>query len=306
MDKVLVLGATGLVGRTCIEILQNYAVRVDAAASDRSENQVLIVNNQAFVVKGVSHLNYSDYDVVFLCVSASVAKSQYKRLISSDCLVIDNSSAFRMHGNIPLVVASLNLNQGVNKQWIASPNCVVTPLVMVLSVIQKVGSLSAVFVATYQSLSGAGQAALNSQGDYSNRVIPFIGDVDKDTNRCSEEVKIINEVKRLTQVSIEVMTVRVPVNYGHSMVLHAQLPDTINFEQLVELFKDCPYITLHTESAFDLSVVRKSMSVHIGRIVVNESNQCTIWFAADNLYLGAAGNMCDILKQLCEMKVEEK
>ncbi|MDC3180861.1 Asd/ArgC dimerization domain-containing protein [Gammaproteobacteria bacterium] len=287
--KLAVVGATGLVGRACIQLLQDQ-YDLDAIASDASHGNKLKIQNYEYQVYGTSTYDFSQVDFAFLCVSNQVAK-QIVLQMGDETTVIDNSSAFRGEPGVPLVVASLaHKIDYLDTKLIASPNCIVTPAVMLLSLISDA---SDVVMTTFQSLSGAGQNMLSKKQQLMEKITPFIGEVNID-GVCAEEEKITQEIRRLLGVDVHVLVTRAPISYLHHF--HISFKTSVSYSNLLEILSSSPYINLAESN------VRGTMMINVTRVMVN-SGRASLWAISDNLYLGAAGNMVKIFQSLIDSRV---
>jgi aspartate-semialdehyde dehydrogenase len=284
--KLVVVGATGLVGRACLSRLQQD-YQVDAVASDASHGTQLMIDQRQYQVQGISRYDFAKANVVFLCVRAQVARDLYERLKLSAITIIDNSSAFRGIESVPLVVPEITpLEEYRSHQLISSPNCIAVPVSLVLRLFENITDI---VITTFQSLSGAGQLAIDQKYRYTNQIIPYIGDIDV-TGQCSEEQKVIAEVRKLVGYSVSVLCTRVPIDHVHHMHISFRHPK-LRQNQLMKILEQVPYISL------DASKVQSSMKVTVSRAMINDG-RVSLWVSSDNLHRGAAGNMVALMKQI--------
>ncbi len=288
--KVAVIGATGLVGRECVSMLNNMNCMIDVVASDQSEGKRIIVEKRTYTVLGISSYEFVDVDVVLMCTSSSVAKKIIPK-VPKGTLIIDNSSAFRMEPHIPLVAAKIaNIEAYKCAEHIASPNCIVTPVVMLLNLVP---SAENIVLTTFQSLSGAGQKMLKQKEDYRELITPYIGMLEAN-GRCEEEIKIVQEVEKICGKNIHVLSTRSPLSYLHQF--HISFKISTSYQKLLEVLEDCPYISFRDCN------LRGTMLIKVSRVVYHRGI-ASLWAVSDNLHLGAAGNMLEIFKMLIKERV---
>jgi aspartate-semialdehyde dehydrogenase len=288
--KVAIIGATGLVGRECITILKDMECMIDAVASDQSAGSKIVIAKKSYDVRGISSYVFDGVDVAFICTSSSVAKNIIPK-IKRHVMVIDNSSAFRMDASIPLVVAkTAHIDEYYGASHIASPNCIVTPVAMILNLVP---SAEDIVLTTFQSLSGAGQNMLEQKGEFSEKITPYIGGMHSD-GQCDEELKIVQEVEKICGKSIHVLCTRAPLSYLHQF--HISFKISISYRKLLEILEDCPYISFRDCS------IKGTMLIKVSRVMY-QGGRVSLWAISDNLHLGAAGNMVEIFKRLAKERV---
>lgn len=297
--KVAVVGANGIVGRQMLGILSSCEVELYALGR-RSVGQVIDVGEMSYPVSASEDFDFGAMDGVVMS-AGHVCASQVRASLGGAWL-IDNSSAFRREDSVALVVPEIF--QETVGQVVASPNCVAIPMVLVLSLLQEWG-LEGVWGSTYQSVSGAGMQAmrdLDSQQGVYDSVRAEIGSLGDD-GVTGEEDKIQYEVNKILGIDIpvSVMAVRVPVRYGHSMHLRVTLASTVNMKELLEKFRDCPYIKLYEDAVPEPRDAKECHQVHVGRVQVKD-RVVGLWVVSDNVYRGAAWNVCEIAKRFFAVK----
>src|SRR3569832_2027645 len=251
--KVAVAGATGNVGREMLAILaeRNFpADEVVALASRRSVGTECSFGDKTLKVKALEHYDFSDTDICLMSAGGSVSKEWSPKIGAAGCVVIDNSSAWRMDPDVPLVVPEVNADavKGFTKKnIIANPNCSTAQLVVALKPLHDAAKIKRVVVATYQSVSGAGKEGMDELWDQTKgifvlgppppkkfpkqiafNVIPFIGAF-KDDGYTDEEHKMWNETHKILDPEIKrtVTCVRVPVMVGHSESVNIEFHNPI-------------------------------------------------------------------------------
>ena len=284
--KIVVVGATGRVGREILSILQKREIPVDnvaCIASSNSEGIFLPYCGKAIRVSQISNFDFSGYDVCF-CSAGSKISAEYAEMIAANgVLVIDNTSYFRMRDDIPLIVPEVNASdlQKYNSNIIANPNCSTIQMVTALKPLHDLYELSDITVSTYQSVSGAGQNGIielvnQIHGtDFATKifpqqiafnVIPLIGNIEKD-GFTTEEWKMHNETRKIFNKEINVIAtcVRVPVLICHAISIVATFKKHVHVEQAKCALKRFPSIKLSESLVTPLSV-EHSDAVFVSRI----------------------------------------
>ena len=328
--KVAVVGATGNVGREMLEILheRNFPVKeVVALASERSSGQEVSFGDQDLKVQNLGSYDFKGTDFVFSSPGAKVSAEFAPKAAAAGAIVIDNTSHFRMDDDVPLVVPEVNpqaLGDYSKRNIIANPNCSTIQMVVALKPIQDVVNIKRIVVSSYQSVSGAGRAAMDELFNQSRHffmndsvgseqfpkqiafnVIPQI-DSFMDDGATKEEWKMVVETKKILSPSIEVCAncVRVPVFIGHAEMINVELEEALSPLDakklwqgasgitLIDLESEMEYVTpaeIAGEDDVFISRVRKDMSVKHG---------LNFWCAADNMRKGAALNSIQIAETL--------
>jgi len=323
---VAIVGATGLVGETLIEILESREFPVSSLiplASERSKNRQVQFRNQSIEVQVLNNFDFKGIDFAFFSAGNSVSEHYAPIAAKAGAIVIDNTSQFRYEDDIPLVVPEVNPDALMNfstTNIIANPNCSTIQMLVALNPIHQEATIKKINVATYQAISGAGRKILETynhqltSGDYPNvddpmlfahNVIPQIGEFDEDGNSI-EEMKMLWETQKIfndQDIRINATAVRVPVRYGHSEVVSVQTEQPIDLDKIkdllqssegVEVFSDdnlYPLPLLHGEGTDDVFVgrLRKDLTVE---------NGLNLWIVADNIRKGAALNSIQIAELL--------
>ena len=333
--RVAIVGATGNVGRELFNIMdeRNFpADKVHAVASRRSLGRKCSYGDQTVACEDLEQFDFSQVDLVLMSAGGTVSQEWSPKIAAAGAIVIDNSSAWRMDPDVPLVVPEVNgeavLGYG-KKNIIANPNCSTAQLVVALKPLHQAAGIKRVVVSTYQSASGAGKAGMDelwtqTKGMFVNdaptpdvfskqiafNVIPQI-DVPMEDGSFKEEWKMRMETKKIIDESIELVAtcVRVPVFVGHSESVNVELEDPLSVEDAQELFRNADGVQLIDnieedqfmtpvecvgEWASYVSRVRKDPTVENGII---------FWNVSDNLRKGAALNAVQIGEELIKRGV---
>jgi len=334
--RVAVVGATGAVGR---EILKTLAERrfpvseIVALASPRSAgSEVSFGEERVLTVKNLETFDFKGWDIALFSPGASISAIHAPRAAAAGCVVIDNTSQFRMDPDVPLVVPEVNpeaLAQFSNRNIIANPNCSTIQMVVALKPLHDEFRIKRIVVATYQSVSGAGKEGMDEllantkvhyvhdknppqvfQKDIAFNVIPQI-DHFMDDGSTKEEWKMAVETKKILDPKIAVIAtcVRVPVFIGHAEAVHVEFELPVTAGQARAALRDAPGVTVHDqrldggyitpaeaqgEDAVFVSRIRKDPTVEHG---------LAMWIVSDNLRKGAALNAVQIAELLIEQKL---
>ena len=333
--KVTVVGATGNVGREMLDILaeRNFpADEVVAIASRRSQGVECSFGDKTLKVKALEHFDFSDVDICLMSAGAAVSKEWSPKIAAQGAVVIDNSSAWRMDPDVPLIVPEVNadaVSGFTKKNIIANPNCSTAQLVVALKPLHEKARIKRVVVATYQSVSGAGKDAMDelfSQSkavftldeveakQFSKRiafnVIPHI-DVFMEDGYTKEEWKMMVETKKILDPKIKLTAtcVRVPVFVGHSEAINIEFEQPITADEAREILRNAPgcvvidkrepggYVTPYEcvgEDATYISRIREDATIE---------NGLQMWIVSDNLRKGAALNAVQIAECLINRKL---
>lgn len=323
--RVAILGATGLVGRTMLQVLEerNFpATDIIPLASARSAGQSVTFCGKEYVIREPSAEAFRGVDIALFSAGASASRQWAPVAAAAGAVVIDNSSAFRMDEGIPLVVPEVNPKDifgpdGRAEKIIANPNCSTIQMVVVLKPLMDRYGLSRVIVSTYQSVTGKGKAgrdALESelagerQEEFTHfhqiafNAVPQI-DVFTDNGYTKEEMKMVNETRKImgdASLSISPTTVRIPVYGGHGESLNIELKSDFDIEEVKALLSRSPGVVLQDDPSarvypMPLTSYEKD-EVFVGRIRPDYWHPKTLnlWIVADNLRKGAATNAVQI------------
>ncbi len=318
--NVGIVGITGLVGQTILDILEKSTLPIGKLyvyASSRSAGKIVKFKEEHIKIKALNKDSFSDpLDIVLFAVEGDLAQIYAPIASKKGIYVIDNSSAFRMHDDIPLVVPEVNssiLNK--NNYLIANPNCSTIQSVVALDSVHKLFQLTDINYTTYQAVSGSGVSGIEdldrtTKGEapafypkqiYDN-VIPQI-DQFLDNGYTKEEMKMIFETQKIlgTRLNITATAVRVPVKVGHSVQIHATTKQVIDIEQLIRVYELNKEIQVYTKNTYPTPQDGAGNNlVHIGRIRkdLNYPNKLLLWTVADNVRKGAAYNAVQIAEHI--------
>ncbi len=322
--RVAVVGATGLVGTKMLEILteRNFPVTelIPVASSHSAGKKVSFKGKDYTVVTAETAISLKPQLAIF-SAGGTVSKEWAPKFAEIGCYVVDNSSAWRMEPNIPLVVPEVNAHHLKKDSFIiANPNCSTIQMVVALNPLHKKFNLQRVVVSTYQSVTGTGQKAVSQlfneragiQGDkvYPHpidlNVLPHI-DVFQDNGYTKEEMKMMMETKKIMdhpQLKITATTVRIPTVGGHSESINASFQNPVSIQEIKEILLQEPGITLQDNPSINLYpmplTAHDKDDVFVGRLRLDESapNTINMWVVSDNLRKGAATNAVQIAEIL--------
>ena len=325
MYKLAIVGATGLVGRKILEILATKDLPIYEYvlfSSKKSAGKVINFKGKDYVVRELTINSFVDEHFDFAIFSAGGYTSKLNSPIASKngCIVIDNSSAFRMDDNVPLVVPEvnpedINKNQGI----IANPNCSTIQAVVALKPLDDKYKIKRIIYSTYQAVSGAGIAGLedlrykNSGNNLKkfahqiyNNCLPHIDIFEKD-GYTKEEHKMINETKKIlgrNDISVTATTVRVPVENSHSESINIEFEKDFVLKDIFNILKKSPSIIVQDDLSQNLYPLAINANGHdevfVGRIRRDFSNpnSLNLWVVSDNIRKGAATNAIQIMEKL--------
>jgi len=324
-----IVGATGAVGRTVLGILEEENIDISIRelrlfASKKSAGKQVVFKGQEYTVEEMDPSKFKDIEVAIFSAGSDVSKSMGEEVAKQGTVVIDNSSAFRMKDEVPLVTAGVNDEAARNHQGIiANPNCSTIQMVCALKPIYDQVGIKRVVVSTYQSVSGTGYDAmeeLKAQSlDYLNdkafqpevyphqiafNMLPHL-DVFDDEGNTKEELKMVNETKKIfndDSIGVSATTVRVPVFVGHSEAVNIETKEHISRKEVMDLLQRTPEIVvlddpMNNKYPMPVDVAGKN-EVFVGRIREDKSisNGINMWVVADNLRKGAAYNAIKIVE----------
>jgi aspartate-semialdehyde dehydrogenase len=333
--KVAVAGATGNVGREMLDILaeRNFpADEVVALASRKSMGVECSFGDKTLKVKALDHFDFSDVDICLMSAGGAVSKEWSPKIAAAGAVVIDNSSAWRMDPDVPLIVPEVNADAVADftkKNIIANPNCSTAQLVVALKPLHDKAKIKRVVVATYQSVSGAGKDAMDELFSQSKAVftldeveakkfpkriafnlIPQI-DVFMEDGYTKEEWKMMMETKKILDPKIKLTAtcVRVPVFVGHSEAVNVEFENPISAEEAREILRNAPgCLVIDKHEAGGYATPYESVgedATYISRIREDATveNGLSLWVVSDNLRKGAALNAIQIAECLINRKL---
>ena len=336
--RVAVVGATGNVGREMMAILEELEFPVDeiyAVASRKSMGIEVSYADRILKCQDLEQFDFSKVDIVLMSAGGDVSKAWSEKIGKMGPVVIDNSSAFRMHPDVPLIVPEVNpdaVEDFRKKNIIANPNCSTAQLVVALKPLHDAAKIKRVVVSTYQSVSGAGKQGMDELWDQTKgifvlgptdphvfpkqiafNVIPFIGAF-KDDGYTDEESKMWNETHKMLDPNIKltVTCVRVPVMVGHSEAVNIEFETPLDADEAREILRDAPGVMVvdkHDETGYITPKdAQGEFAVYVSRI----RNDATVpyglnlWVVSDNLRKGAALNAVQIAELLHQRGLLEK
>jgi aspartate-semialdehyde dehydrogenase len=328
--RVAVVGATGNVGREMLNILEEVNFPVDeihAVASRKSIGRDVSFGEKIIKCKDVETFDFSKVDIVLMSVSGDFSRKWAENIGRAGPVVIDNSSAWRMDPDVPLIVPEVNpeATRGFRKKnIIANPNCSTAQLVVALKPLHDAARIKRVVVSTYQSVSGAGKEGMDELWDQTKavymlgptepkkfpkqiafNVIPFIGSF-QDDGYTDEEQKMWNETHKIIDPNIRltVTCVRVPVMVGHSEAVNVEFFDPLDEDEARDILRNVPGLQVVDKRDDTGYVTPKEVQgefdVFVSRIRADHSqpNTLNMWVVGDNLRKGAALNAVQIAELL--------
>ncbi|MDP7058517.1 MAG: aspartate-semialdehyde dehydrogenase [Nitrospinaceae bacterium] len=327
--EVAIVGATGAVGRRMLTTLEerNFPVaNLTALASARSAGQTLAFQGQAIKVKELREDSFKGIDIALFSAGGAISKQLAPIAVESGCVVIDNSSAWRMDKDVPLIVPEVNPS-ALGDEWgiIANPNCSTIQMVVALKPIHDKYRIRRVVVSTYQSVSGSGQKAMEELEQQSRDVLdgksvqcnvyphqiafnclPHI-DVFLENGYTKEEIKMVNETRKILEddsIEVSPTAVRVPVVYSHSEAVNVETEQAMTAKEVKELLSSFPGVSVvdnPEQNEYPLAInASGSGDVLVGRIRsdLTRPNAVNFWVVSDNLLKGAAYNAVQIAELL--------
>jgi len=331
--KVAILGATGAVGQEMLKMLEEYQIPVSELvplASARSVGKTVLFNGKEVAIKEAKDDAFEGIDFVLGAVEAEQSRRFADAIVAAGCTYIDNSSAFRLREDVPLVVPEINGEDALwNKGIISNPNCSTIITMMALAGIAKLSPIKSAIACTYQAVSGAGvnglkelenQNAAIAKGEPVERkvfpaqiamnVIPFIGGM-CDNLYTDEEMKMQNEGRRilhLPELAINCTCVRVPVMRSHSIAVTVRTERKVSIAEANEAVRAFPGVKLvedYEGRCYPTPLDTSNQDlVWVGRIRddLTDENGLSLWCCGDQIRKGAAANAVQILKYVIEHK----
>lgn len=327
--KLAIVGATGLVGRTALKVLEeknfpNFEYKL--FCSKKSAGTKVKFMGKEYIANELTENSFDEgFNFAIFSAGGETSKKFAPIAASKGCIVIDNSSAFRMDKNVPLVVPEVNpedifWNTGI----IANPNCSTIQAVVALKPLDNKYKIKRIIYSTYQAVSGAGVNALedlHSQAGYNNlkkfshpiynNCLPHI-DVFMDDGYTKEEHKMINETKKILgneNLKITATTVRVPIENCHGESINIEFEKDFNLDDVKQLLKNSKGIVLYDDITKDIypiaTVANGTDNVYVGRLRrdFSQPNTLNMWCVADNIRKGAASNAIQIMQKIIEKEV---
>ena len=330
--NLALIGASGVVGKKIISLLENKNVEINNfyPLGSTSVGDEIVFNNNEYKIEDLINFDYSKVNLAIFSAGSKVAEEHAKDFVNAGVYVIDLSSKFRYEKDIPLIIPEINGNE-INlldaPSIISNPNCSTSQLLMAIAPIHKEYKIDILNIATYQAVSGTGKQAVQelknqitdesiNQEVYPKKiafnVIPQC-DIFLENDFTKEEMKLVWETKKILDNNIEVQAtcVRVPVINGHSEAVFLRTKKETSREQIIELLNNSSGIKVidnpkSQEYPTPLENANDTEEVFVGRIrsqTINNENWISMWIVADNVYgKGAALNTVQILESLVENK----
>ncbi len=329
--NVAVVGATGAVGNQMIQCLaeQDFPLKsLKLLASHRSSGRLLRFRGESIPVEELTERSFKGVDIAIFSAGGSTSEAYAPIAAADGCVVVDNSSFWRMDPEVPLVVPEVNPHAVAGytrKGIIANPNCSTIQMVVVLNPIHRKAKVRRVVVSTYQAVSGTGKKAVDELFDQTRAMINFLDvetkvyphriafnclpHIDKflENGYTKEEMKMVNETRKILEddgIGVSATTVRVPVFYGHSEAVNVETHSHLTAGEVREMLENAPGVAVVDDPAEN----RYPMAIHgagqdltlVGRIRQDTStaNAVDMWIVADNIRKGAATNAVQIARIL--------
>ena len=330
--KIAVVGATGLVGSKILQVLDEQKVRIDeliVAASERSVGKEIVFQGKAYNVISVDEAINQRPDIAIFSAGGAASKQYAPRFAEQGTFVIDNSSAWRMEKDVPLVVPEINADTITNDtKIIANPNCSTIQMVMALAPIHKAFGIKRLVISTYQSVSGSGLKGINQLNNEETKnsqlstlnsqltnayphqiyrnVLPHAGDF-CENDYTTEEEKLVNETRKILQdnnIAITATACRVPVTGGHSEAVNVETLKPFDIDEVRIMLAAMPGLVVQDDPANNIYPMAITSfdkdEVFVGRIRRDFSveNGLNLWIVSDNIRKGAATNAVQIAQYI--------
>ena len=335
LPNIAILGATGVVGREITKILTELEVpykSIKFLSSAKSAGTKLVFQGKEYTVEEAKPESFDGVNIVLASAGGSTSQKFAPEIVKRGGVLIDNSSAFRMENDVPLVIAYVNDEDlRKHKGIISNPNCSTSQLMLVLKPLHEKYEIKRLLVSTYQAVSGAGLKAINELTEntkatlagqdftpdafkkpISFNVIPQI-DVFCENGYTKEEMKVVNETKKILhlpqELPISCTAARVPVYNGHSEAVDIEFGKPVTPDQVRETLKNSFGLTvIDNPDNFEYPTTRDASGVDpvfVGRIRKNLAfnNGISLWCVADNIRIGAALNTVRLCKKVIEMEL---
>ena len=325
---IAIVGATGNVGRKILEVLEKKELSFDnlhLVASSKSAGKKIIFKGKEYEISNLENFDFSKVKIAFFSAGGKISE-KFAEKAAKSCLVIDNSSYYRMDPDVPLIVPQVNSEalRNIKKNIVSNPNCSTAQLVIALKPLHDLFIIKRIVVSTYQSVSGGGKApmdelidqtklALNKQKIKSKNftkqiafnVIPHI-DVFSDDGYTKEELKMTNETKKILDGKIDLTAtcVRIPVSVSHSESANIEFEKSFTLDEVrkaLDSFEGCKVIDERTDGGYSTPIEAEGKyETFISRIRKDKTikNGLNLWIVSDNLLRGAALNAVEIAEAL--------
>ena len=334
--NIAIVGATGNVGRKILEVLEKKELSIDnlyLLASSKSVGKKISFKNKDYTVSNLESFDFSKVKIAFFSAGGKISE-KFADKAAKSCLVIDNSSHYRMDPDVPLIVPQVNSDalNNIKKNVIANPNCSTAQLVIALKPLHDLFTIKRIVVSTYQSVSGGGKAPMDELIDQSNKflenymspesgshsiesknftkqiafnIIPHI-DVFSENGYTKEELKMTNETKKILDdnINLTATCVRIPVLVSHSESVNIEFEkpfSLIEVKKTLDNFDGCKVIDKRTDGGYSTPLEAEGRNeTFISRIREDKTvkNGLNLWIVSDNLLRGAALNAVEIAEVL--------
>jgi len=336
--KIAVVGATGLVGREMLTVLEERGFgqeKIIVAASPKSIGKQLDFAGRQLTVVSVDDAIAARPDYAIFSAGAAASRQYAPLFATAGTTVIDNSSAWRKDPTIPLVVPEINIDTATNALTqscnnaiiIANPNCSTIQMVLAISALQREYGIRRIVVSTYQSITGTGikavrQLEAEERGEtpaemaypypIHRNLFPHGGDW-LDSGYTTEEQKLVDETRKIfgdPTIAVSATVARVPVVGGHSESVNVELKKEYNLDEVRHLIESTPGVVLYDDPSNNIYPMPITShhrdEVFVGRLRRDPSQPCTLnlWVVADNIRKGAATNAIQIMQELIKLKIE--
>lgn len=322
--KLAIVGATGLVGRSVIQVLEEKKLPIESYglfASKKSAGTKFSILGKEYVVQELTENSFDEgFDFAIFSAGGETAKKFAPIASQKGCIVVDNSSYFRMHDDVPLVVPEVNMEDAfAHHGIIANPNCSTIQAMLPLKALDDKYQIKRVVYSTYQAVSGAGKDALYDLENTDNKeplkkfpypiynnCLPHI-DVFMENGYTKEEIKMINETRKILHrpdLKVTATTVRVPVRNSHSESINVEFEKDFEMKDLLATLQSFPNLILQDDASTNLYPMAIHATGHdevfVGRVRRDDSvpSGINLWVVADNIRKGAASNAIQIVENL--------
>lgn len=322
--KLAIVGATGLVGRSVIQVLEEKKLPIESYglfASKKSAGTKFSILGKEYVVQELTENSFDEgFDFAIFSAGGETAKKFAPIASQKGCIVVDNSSYFRMHDDVPLVVPEVNMEDAfAHHGIIANPNCSTIQAMLPLKALDNKYHIKRVVYSTYQAVSGAGKDALCDLENTDNKeplkkfpypiynnCLPHI-DVFMENGYTKEEIKMINETRKILHrpdLKVTATTVRVPVRNSHSESINVEFEKDFEMKDLLATLQSFPNLILQDDASTNLYPMAIHATGHdevfVGRVRRDDSvpSGVNLWVVADNIRKGAASNAIQIVENL--------
>ena len=326
--NIAIVGATGNVGRKTLEVLEKKNLSIDSlylVASQKSAGKKITFKNKEYEIQNLEDFDFSKVKIAFFAAGGKISE-KFAEKAAKGCVVIDNSSYYRMDPDVPLIVPQVNPEymKKIKKNIIANPNCSTAQLVIALKPLHDLYTIKRIVVSTYQSVSGGGKAPMdelieqtklaldgkeikskNFTKQIAFNAIPHI-DIFSDDGYTKEEIKMKNETKKIldNKIDLTATCVRLPISVSHSESVNIQFEKSFSLEKVREAldnFEGCKVIDDRSDGGYSTPLEAEGRDeTFISRIREDKTikNGLNLWIVSDNLLRGAALNSVEIAETL--------